>query len=272
MLRATSLTRTIAWRLGRWLYSQARGDGPNDPTRNGEYWLLRSYLSMASGPIVLLDIGANVGNWTERALRYSRGSRSLRVYAFEPAPAARALLEGRFAGHPSVVVKAVALSDVVGRARFYIGEPTAGTNSLSAISGQTTIDVDVLTLDEYLEDEGIPSVGLVKVDTEGFDMNVLRGAGKTLAAGRIEVIQFEYNWRWIVARNSLRDVFQLIEGKPYRLGKLVGRSIEFFDRWHFEMDRFFENNYVLVKADSPVANLGVAVRFDRSNALRISRE
>jgi len=127
-------------------------------------------------------------------------------------------------------------------------------------------------LDTFLVDERINAVKMAKIDTEGFDFLVLKGAEQALTLGAFEIVQFEYNWRWLLNQTSLRDVFHLISGKPYRLGKLMGESIEFYDDWHFELDRYFENNYVLVRRDSPVMELGRAACFDQSNApIRVPR-
>lgn len=59
--------------------------------------------------------------------------------------------------------------------------------------------------------------------------------------------------------------FALIKDMPYRLGKLSHGSIEFYDEWHFELDRFFENNYVLVRKGFSLERLGQTVYFDASN-------
>jgi len=50
------------------MYTYARGDGPNDPRTNGEYWLLEHVVKASPGPQVLLDVGANKGDWTAQAL------------------------------------------------------------------------------------------------------------------------------------------------------------------------------------------------------------
>lgn len=113
--------------------------------------------------------------------------------------------------------------------------------------------------------QGLDKLTMLKIDTEGFDCEVLRGAVLALANKRIDVIQFEYNWRWLANRSSLRDVFQLIEGTEYRLGKLVGNGVVFYEKWHFELDRYFENNYVLVPRGSVIERLGQHVHFDASN-------
>jgi FkbM family methyltransferase len=260
----------LMWRLGRKMYTYARGDGKNDPRTNGEYWLLEQVLKASPGPQILLDVGANRGDWTAQALRLTQASKEVHVHAFEPSLATRSMLAARFAESVAVTVHPYALSETVGEATFYSKEVGAGTNSLSPLSGLNTEVVKLITIDRFFQHSRIEKVSLVKIDTEGFDLHVLRGAEESLYEGRIAVIQFEYNWRWLLNRASLRDVFDLISNKPYRLGKLVGKTIELYHEWHFELDRYFENNYVLVRRDSEFCLLGVEVHFDNSNALAIS--
>jgi len=264
-IRPPAVARKLMWRLGRKIYTYARGEGQNDPCTNGEYWLLKHVLEASPGPQVLLDVGSNKGDWTAQALGLAQTSKEIHVHAFEPSLATRSTLSARFVGNGAVTVQPYALSNVVGEATFYCGEFGAGTNSLSPASGSKAEIVKVTTLDDFLQQLGDGPVSMVKIDTEGFDLNVLRGAEKMLGDGRIEIVQFEYNWRWLINHACLRDVFELIIDKPYQFGKLVGNSIEFYDRWHFELDRFFENNYVLIRNNSNLRSLGSTVLFDISN-------
>jgi FkbM family methyltransferase len=270
LIRVSSVVRKLMWRLGRKMYTYARGDGKNDPRTNGEYWLLEHVLKASPGPQVLLDVGANRGDWTAQALRLAQVPKEVHVHAFEPSLATRSMLAARFAESVAVTVHPYALSETVGEATFYSKEDGAGTNSLSPSSGRSVEVVKLITIDRFLQRSGIETVSLIKIDTEGFDLLVLRGAEKSLHDGRIDIIQFEYNWRWLFNHASLRDVFDLISNKPYRLGKLVGEAIEIYDEWHFELDRYFENNYILVRRDSELCFLGIEVHFDNSNALSIS--
>jgi FkbM family methyltransferase len=247
------------------MYTYARGEGPNEPRTNGEYWILERALQAASGPQVLLDIGANKGDWTAEALRLAQPTAAIRIHAFEPSLATRSGLVHRFAGSAAVTVEAFALSDASGEATFYTIADGAGTNSLSASSGPHTEITKVTTIDQFLEESGIASVMMTKIDTEGFDLLVLKGAQRSLRDGRLGLVQFEYNWRWLLNHVCLRDVFELIADKPYRLGKLVGTGLELYDTWHAELDRFFETNYVLLRTDHPLCSLGSNVQFDQSN-------
>ena len=165
-----------------------------------------------------------------------------------------------------MTVNSLALSDAEGTGTFYSNEDGAGTNSLSSISGPKKEVVTLTTIDRVLQKLEIETVSILKIDTEGFDFLVLKGAERSLREGRIEVVQFEYNWRWLLNHACLRDiVFELISDKPYCFGKLVGPSIELYDQWHFELDRFFENNYLLIRKDSKITALAADAKFNGSN-------
>ena len=145
-----------------------------------------------------------------------------------------------------------------------------GTNSLhfdAAVTEQALsfVEVEKLTLSDFCNGAGINQLHLVKCDTEGHDLLVLRGASELLKAGRIDVFQFEYNHRWIYAHAFLKDVFDLIDGLPYRLARVQPRSIEVFEAWHPELEHFFQSNYVLVRQSALpwfTAHMG---RFDEAN-------
>lgn len=257
--------RKFLWRMGRRVYAFARGELANDPRSNGEYWLLDRILARDQEGFVLVDVGANRGDWTARALERTRAPGSIHVHAFEPCTAARELLRGRLAGKPGTTIHAEALSDRAGESTFYSPGGAAGTSSMHPESGGAAEPVRVTTLDDFFAAQSISRADMVKIDAEGFDFLVLLGAQRLLQEGRLEVIQFEYNWRWLLNRRCLRDVFELIRDRPYTLGKLVGNSIEFHDSWHFELDRFFENNYVLVRNDNALRPGGSTMRFDSCN-------
>lgn len=256
--------RRLLWRVGRAAYAAARGDVPNDPRTNGEYWLLAHVVEGAHSGERLLDVGANLGDWTVEALRLGARARGCELHAFEPSAGTRRRLEARLGGDASV--HALALSDTPGELAFYEVSEGAGTNSLHAAPGAIEVRVAVDTLDAFLAARPGGPVRFVKIDTEGFDLLVLRGAEASLRSGAIEALQFEYNWRWLDNHVSLRDAFRFLEPLPYRLGKLAGPRLELYDAWHPELDRFLEANFVLIRRGSPLEALGVPMVFDATNS------
>ena len=63
---------------------------------------------------------------------------------------------------------------------------------------------------------------------------------------KIGILQFEYNWRWILSNSSLKNVFDVIEGKDYYFGKVINNEIQIIEAWNQEIDKFYEANYILI--------------------------
>ena len=265
-----SAMRSLFWRLGRRLYSCARRDLSSGFQTSGEHWLLRNALADVdrSKSTILLDVGAHMGLWSESATSLLMRQKALgHVYAFEPASSTFAYLSEKFKGSEMVSMNRIALSDQSGEQELFVVGELAGTNSLLRNEGATIEDVHTLRLDDFLGMERIDHVLFVKSDTEGHDISVLLGAVETLQRGRVDVWQFEYNHRWIDQRSFLKDVFDFIVDKPYLLGKLYGNGIEIYDKWHPELERFFESNYVLIRKGSRFERLCSRVHFSNRNVL-----
>lgn len=251
-------------RAARYVLLRARLDYPNDMASNGERALQRWALDLArGGEMHVADVGANVGRWSGSLLAAAAAAgraRDVRLHAFEPEVCAFAKLEQSLAG-ANAVLNPVALSHRQGTSSFHVVAPAAGTNSLyPAANVQAAVQtIPTSTLDTYAADNRLLRFALVKIDTEGHDLGVLRGAGNLLAGHRIALVQFEYNHRWVFARAFLRDAFDLLTGFGYRIGKLTPRGIEFYPGWEPELETFVEGNYVA--CTPPAAELVPAVRW-----------
>jgi FkbM family methyltransferase len=239
-------------RAARFVLYRARLDVPNDLNHNGESSLQRWILevSAANRQVDVIDVGANVGRWSSSMLIAARRAGRLddiQLHAFEPSSYTFALLSEALDGH-LVRLHRAALCEQPGTAALYVIAPGAGTNSLHAPPGSeiggSTEDVVTTTLDSYVDQIGLDHVTLVKIDTEGHDLAVLRGARALFSKHRISVAQFEYNHRWVYARAFLRDAFELLEPLGYRLGKLTPRGVEFYPGWDAELETFVEANYI----------------------------
>ena len=261
--------RSFIWRLGRRLYCWARREASNNPATNGEYWLLKQVINdgLVRSP-VFLDIGAHVGNWSERASALLMRSGIVgRVHAFEPTLSTYTCLSERFKGSNLVSTNRIALSDNPGNREFFVIDELCGTNSLIKIDGARTEIVATMRIDDFIAENRIDHVLFAKSDAEGHDLCVLMGAAETLRQGRVDVWQFEYNYRWVGGRSFLKDVFCFIADKPYMLGKLYGNGIETYDSWHPELERFFESNYVLIRRGSRYEKLCSPGQFNACNVL-----
>lgn len=235
-------------RFARLLTMESRLDSGNDMAENGETMVHRVLLGDVSAgrQLVVLDVGANAGEWTKRLLDQA-GAANLTVHTFEPASTTYALLTKNLAGFSSrVLLLNQALSNEVGAASFFVVGAGLGTNSLHKGANQveSTERVQLNTVDAYCRDTKISQIDLLKIDAEGHDLNVLEGAKAMFEARAISMVQFEYNQRWIESRHFLKDAFELLLPLGYKLGKITGKGIEFYPEWHFELESFREGNYL----------------------------
>lgn len=145
--------------------------------------LLRALQRVVPKSGIALDCGANVGN---HALFFS-GVLDLKVHAFEPVPSNIALLQKLVELNgleQQIVVAETALGDAVGEVS--LGLPAADNPGMySVIDGASDVVAPVITLDAYMDQNGIaPSdVALIKIDVEGYEIPVIRGAQHLLNQG-----------------------------------------------------------------------------------------
>jgi FkbM family methyltransferase len=169
----------------------------------------------------VIDAGANIG-WFSLLASSIIGTTG-KIFAFEPFGATADHLDRNLAlnGASNVEVHRIALSDSGGKAKLTMTETgNIGTASLFATdSGEGEI-VDTGRLDEIVPKRRFK---LLKMDVEGAELRVLRGAEKLLQAGRIENILFEIN-KAALRRggSSCAELIALVKSHGYRIWR-IGR-------------------------------------------------
>ncbi len=143
---------------------------------------------------VYIDVGARNGfrYWRRRL---GLGRRNVVVHAFEPNPASMAELAPYAARFPGLHLYPMAVSLENGKSRFHVTRnPECATllEPLPEIARQNAqipadsldvvevIEVETITLQSFLEREGIERVELLKIDAEGHDLDVARSAGDAI--------------------------------------------------------------------------------------------
>lgn len=217
------------------------------PYNFNENILIRFFLENKS--ITLIDVGANLGEWSEGNIKILREAGiDYRIFVFEPCEFFYKLLIEKFSIDENIFITDLAVADKNSISKFYFSNPPVATSSLIFSSNSQSCDVKTISLDSWLSMVELEQIDIVKTDVEGCDFNVLKGAAKALMEGRVGVWMFEYNHRWIDSRSYLKDVFDFIADKPYSLAK-IGKSLQIYNQWNQELDRFFEANFVLIRND-----------------------
>lgn len=177
------------------------------------------------GSPTVIDIGANVGHYSNAVMQLSP---SARIYAFEPHPSTfKALTDSaqKYGYHAFNV----ACSDKVGKGLLFDHADAAiGTEHASLVpnvieavhaSSSASYKVDVTTLDLIVDELEISSIDLLKIDVEGAELSVLRGAKDLLKCKKIAVIQFEFTEASIQTRVFMRDFAEIL--KDYEMFRML---------------------------------------------------
>ena len=190
----------------------------------------------------IVDVGANVGQST---VAFAETWPGARIYSVEPFTEAFTRLKRNVSGRPGIVCLQCALGAAPATARVRLRKGLV-TNSLayavdiengSADTGDTEV-VQIRTLDELCATEGIERIDLLKIDTEGYDLEVLAGSRGLIEGERISFVQVEVG---MTAANTKHVPLQDAQAWVARYGYVLFGVYEQTPEWSGEPRLRFSN-------------------------------
>ena len=202
-----------------------------------------------------LDIGANVGNYTEMLLSDTNS----KVISFEPLPKAfdkLKLIKSDYKDRLEIHNVAIGIKDEV-LELFYGTEKSEKASlmkDLEKISfikeqNKNKVSVQVRQLDyfqNYFKDEVID---FIKIDTEGFEYEVLMGAKNILEIHQPKFIQVEFNWHQLIKKQTLPNFSELIKFSDVFKILPYGNKLLHIDPFRPENNIYHLSNYVFIRKD-----------------------
>lgn len=180
---------------------------------------------------ILFDVGANQGQTIDIfQLYFPTGT----IHAFEPGITSYNLINKKYAS-PSVTINQAAVSSQEGVATFF-DYPQSDLSSLSKLDTKgnsdetiapTTYEVPTLALDQYCANSNVDVIHLLKTDTQGHEIDVLKGFQKTLKEHKVFLIFIEMNFQ------------SQYENEAHYLtiwNRLVDQGFELFRLYHARYD------------------------------------
>jgi len=199
------------------LESQGFGSGARIDS-SGEIRAAQQFLSGThERTLVVLDIGANRGEYTEAILKVFPGAM---VHAFEPSTETYSLLCTSLRNQKNVQTHNYGLGHVNDRVPLYKENPHARIASLSPLDvtkNHLTEQVQIHRLDDIFQTLGLRQVDLAKIDVEGHEMDVLLGSEQVIKSGKISHLQFELGGSSIDTNTTLKMFFEFFSEYRYDL-------------------------------------------------------
>jgi FkbM family methyltransferase len=164
-----------------------------------------------------VDVGAHIGSFTAALRRLSPSGKHI---AIEPTPYKAAWLRSKY---PDVEVVECAVSAEEGRATFYYQASASGLSGLCSLKrdDESSFDVQIRRLDDIVPASRL--IGFVKIDVEGAELDVFRGASRILERDKPTIL-FECTIDGLARyKQTPADMFGFLKSRGYRLYTPVDR-------------------------------------------------
>lgn len=175
----------------------------------GTLWVIDQCLSRGH---CFIDVGANIGLMTVYAARAVGGEGT--VLAFEPDPDTFSILQSNVGLNEldNVISAPVALGKSAASLPLYRMAHNRGRSSLVAPDAEGTRNAraQVQPLDSFLAEHGVPTPRMVKIDVEGWELDVLQGAEGLLGGPDAPILCVEYNRNVTQDNQALLDVYRYV--------------------------------------------------------------
>jgi FkbM family methyltransferase len=213
---------------------------------NWEAILASQYRASLKAPRTIVDVGANEGAHTAHFANMG----AQRIVGFEPIPELARALTAKFGDNPRLEIHSAALSTSDGKTKFHINRDIPTHSSLElrsdadSASAIETIDVEVKRLDTF----NLTDVDFIKLDCEGAELDVLKGAVTTLAYAR-PLISIEYGAAsYVPFGYQQRSLFDWATQNAYVVTDLFGFPLGDLATFQTCVDRYYWD-YLLVPGE-----------------------
>lgn len=223
-----------------------RRKSKEDPIQREEREIIKRCIKPGD---VVFDIGAHHGLWSEAVLdRHGKAE----LHVFEASSSSFANVNEQLAGRATV--NHFAMSNRVGEVTFHTYHDDA---RLSSIYRRESVEDQILpggfisetvpatTVDTYWQGQR-RQINFLKVDVEGAEYDVLRGANRMLKEGKIDYLQFEYGGTFHDANVTLQNVWSFLRRSGYRIYSVKGREFSEMKKFTKANENYQYSNYIAV--------------------------
>lgn len=214
----------------------------NEPKHSGESNLLKKLAKELSSNPIIFDVGSNNGQYLQLLLENFNALEPT-IHCFEPDDTAFAKLQNNFKNNKNVILNNFALGDQNMKSILFsdgLGDVKA---SLVDVDSNNLIEkeIEIKKLDDYCITNKIDKINFLKIDTEGYEANVLIGSENMIENNCIERIQLEHgSMQTIIMGTTLYSLKKLVPRfNIFHIKQNGTRKIKYKP----QMEIFYNSNY-----------------------------
>ncbi len=219
------------------------------PELSGEKYVLQFIKNQSQGSALnLFDVGANKGQYAQ--LAHTIMGEQCTIFAFEPSSKAFEYL-----AQQNFPIKAFHLG--VGSSKhtaqvYYDQEGSVRASMYPNSYSHTNTHLDksqsiqLTTIDSFCMENQIAKIDFLKIDVEGHEIEVLKGASEMLEKGAIKYIQFEFGNIAVESRIFLKDFFIILT--DYKIYRILQNGLHPI-HYHEQHEIFLTTNYLAIRTN-----------------------
>jgi FkbM family methyltransferase len=185
--------------------------------------------------VVVFDVGAHTGEWF--GIFKSIYTKKAKIYSFEPEK--KAFLELSKINDAELKPVNLALGDTV--EKKYL----SGAQVIDNTTNSDSEEINVTTIDKYCSDNNIKYIDLLKMDVEGYELRILRGAKEMIKNGNIKLIQFEFG-AVSSEKYSMQDFFDIL-GEKYTICRILKHGYYPLKKYKHYYEILSLTNFIAIK-------------------------
>lgn len=210
---------------------------------SGELHIIKKVKSKNEIKPVIFDVGANVGDWSKYLINVYKNE-SYSLHMFEPVKNAFNILNQNIKYSSNRFFNNIALGDQKGYINIHFDTKAQGSAG-AFIEGSISEKVNITTLDQYCLDNSIKKIHFLKMDVQGYEFQILKGAKQLLQSKSINFIQFEIDEPCIENRIFFKDFWKLL-CQDYKIYHSLYNGLIEIKEYNFELENFRCMNYLAV--------------------------
>jgi len=200
---------------------------------SGENAFINNYIkkdSLKNNSYIVFDVGANRGDYTKLILEKIPDAQ---IFSFEPHPITYKILSQNLIKLKKVRLFNCALSSEKGCLELYDYKSQDGSSHASLNAEVFTVahnsetvshKVEVSTVDLICEKNNIEKIDFLKIDVEGYELDVLKGSKYMIDNDKVKFIQFEFTQLNTTTRLYFKDFWELLANK-YKIYRLLPNDL-----------------------------------------------